>query len=150
MTSACPSPNTLSVLAAKQEISEVIHLYCRAMDRIDRKLGLEIWHPGGTVDYAPAFTGKTAAEFVEWVSTLHENLAGTSHQIGNVVIEVDGDRATSESYLTAVLRIRGEDGLIDRVIRGRYLDKWSRRDDRWAIDHRKYVRDMEHFYPLPA
>ena len=25
--------------------------------------------------------------------------------------------------------------------RGRYVDQWSYRDDRWAIDHRNYITD---------
>ena len=27
--------------------------------------------------------------------------------------------------------------------RGRYLDRWSRRDGRWAIDHRQFVQDLQ-------
>ena len=34
------------------------------------------------------------------------------------------------------------------VNRGRYLDRWQRRDDRWAIVHREHVLDMQSFTKL--
>ena len=36
--------DTLETLVAKQAITEVLHRYCYAMDRIDPELGAQIWH----------------------------------------------------------------------------------------------------------
>jgi hypothetical protein len=33
---------------------------------------------------------------------------------------------------------------------GRYFDQWSRRDDRWAIDHRRFVYDVVLLSPPDA
>jgi hypothetical protein len=72
-----------------------------------------------------------------------------SHQITNVLIEVDAHVATavSESYVTAVLWRNGADDVpaVQIIGRGRYVDRWSCRDDRWAIDHRRYVNDLQTF-----
>lgn len=61
----------------------------------------------------------------------------------NILVEVDGDEAHSESYVTVALGFAHHDGdTIDTVARARYFDTWSRRDGRWAIDHRRLVIDM--------
>jgi hypothetical protein len=63
--------------------------------------------------------------------------------VTNILVEVDGDEAHSESYVTVALGFAHHDGdTIDTVARARYFDTWSRRDGRWAIDHRRLVIDM--------
>ena len=68
-----------------------------------------------------------------------------SHQITNVLSEIDGMRATSESYVNVLLWIDGdpEDAQTEIVARGRYLDRWSCREGRWAIDHRCHLVDAQ-------
>jgi hypothetical protein len=144
------SPESLTALTAKQDITEAIYKYCKSMDKIDRALGLSLWHADGTVDYGELFPGKTGADFIAWVSDVHETMVKTSHQMTNILIDLTGDTATSESWVTAVLRMEVEGVMIDRVIRGRYLDRWSKREGRWALDHRKYDHDFDHDYPLVA
>jgi hypothetical protein len=74
-----------------------------------------------------------------------------SHQITNVLIHVDGDRAVSEAYVTVCLRTKPVDGRsVDIESRGRYLDRWSRRNGTWALDHRRYVDDITHRIDVPA
>jgi len=140
---AAVDADELDLLAAKQAITEAIHRYCRGVDRMDRALTLSVWHPGGGADYTPWYEGD-AAGLVEWLWAAHATGAAHAHQIHNLSIEVDGERAASEAYFTAVLRLERPDGrLLDRVIRGRYLDRWSRRGGVWAIDHRRVVQDLE-------
>lgn len=135
--------STMEQLIAKQEITEVIYSYCRAVDRLDFELASTLWHPDGTTVYEGAYEG-TGAEFVAGMKKSHEGRYVThSHQVSNILIELDGDdRATSESYVTATLRTKPEEEHGEFVVRGRYVDTWSRRDGRWAIDHRLFVFDM--------
>jgi hypothetical protein len=146
-----PSPDpAVAELVAKQAITEVIYGYCRGLDRMDRELARRTWHDDGTADYGPMFQG-TGVEFVDWVWTAHEAFAAHSHQVTNVLIQVDvgAERAVSESYVTVALRLPPDDGnMADIVGRGRYLDRWSRRDGRWAVDHRQYVDDFQALYPV--
>lgn len=146
-----PDP-AFEALLAKQAITEVVYGYCRGLDRMDRELALSTWHDGGTADYGPMFNG-TGTGFIDWVWKAHEAFTAHSHQITNVLIDVDleHDRAVSESYVTVALRMPSHNGsVVDIVGRGRYVDRWSRRDGRWAIDHRHFVDDFQAVYPMAA
>jgi hypothetical protein len=136
-------------IEAKLAITEVLYRYCRALDRMDRDLADAVWHPGGTADYGPTFRGPASGLLdVMWAG--HAKLLGHSHQVTNVLIEVDGERAASEAYVTGILWDLTETGTLAQLVAvGRYLDRWSRRDGRWAIDHRQFVYDAV-FTPAPA
>jgi hypothetical protein len=132
-------------LAALQAITDTLHRYCTAMDRIDNELGYQVWHDDGTVDYENTFQG-SGREFVDWVLDLHRTFDATFHQVTNIVIQLDGQRATSECYAFACNRV----GDRDFVIRGRYQDALSCRDGEWRIDHRRFVSDITQIVPVVA
>ncbi|HLS98796.1 MAG: nuclear transport factor 2 family protein [Porticoccaceae bacterium] len=136
-------------LADREAIREQIYRYCRAMDRIDHQLGYGIWHPDGSADYGPMYSG-SGRGFIDWVCEQHSAMLGHSHQVANILIQLDGDRAGSEAYVTATLRFRQEGRLMQTIARGRYVDRWSRRDGRWAIDHRTYIHDFDELVDVPA
>ena len=104
------TPTEIREVAAKSAIRDVLTSYCRSMDRMDRDLALGVWHPGGTCEYIDMFEG-TGAGFVDWVWEQHEGMLRHSHQITNVLMEVDvdGDRAVSEAYVTVALWSPPED-----------------------------------------
>jgi len=132
---------------AKLAITEVLYRYCRAVDRMDRDLADSVWHPGGTAEYGPGFQGP-AATLLDGVWASHAKLTGHSHQITNVLVEVADQHAASEAYVTACLWSRFDSGeLLHVVIVGRYLDRWSCRGGRWAIEHRRFVDDARFVHP---
>lgn len=144
-------PDAVQELLAKQAITEVLYRYCRGLDRMDRALADTVWHPGGTADYGPMFSG-TGAEFLDWVWKSHENFTAHSHQIANVLIRLEpgGQRATSEAYVTVTLRMPPAGGSVTDVVdRGRYVDRWSLREGRWGIDHRRFIDDFQALYQVP-
>lgn len=138
------TPQSSNLIAAKQEITEVIYRYCVAMDRIDRQLGLTLWHPDAEVDYGSRFVGR-ASDFIEWVSISHEAMEARSHQVSNILIDVDLEKqsATSESYVTAALRAVSNGIRKSRIIRGRYQDIWGVYEGRWVIANRIYRHDLD-------
>jgi hypothetical protein len=136
------SGDALRAVADRQAITELLYRYCRAMDRIDAELGYSIWHPGATVDYDGYYSGD-ARGFVDKACATHRRVIGHSHQVTNIIIELDGDRAASEAYVTACLRLRRGDALKQLTVWGRYLDHWSRRDGRWGVDRRVEVHDLD-------
>ena len=139
---------TTSEFEAKSAITEVLYRYCRAMDRIDAELGYTVWHDDGTAHYSGLFHG-AGSDFIDWVCELHQPMVATSHQVTNVLVDVAGDVAVSEAYVSVRLRVHNSDGdLTDIVGAGRYLDQWSCREDRWAIDHRNYVSDVSNSFPV--
>jgi SnoaL-like domain len=133
----------LAILLAKQAITEQIYSYCRSMDRIDNELGKGVWHPHGTADFGELYAG-SGAGWIDQVSVQHATgWLSTSHMVSNIMIRVDGDTAASESYIHAVLQSAPSDELRTQLtVRGRYLDRWSRRDGRWSIDHRLLLIDL--------
>jgi len=131
----------LADLLAKQSITEQIYAYCRAMDRMDADLGRAVWHETGTADYGSIFKG-TGHGFIDWVNKQHSALLMHSHQVTNILVKVKGRYATSESYLTVALRHEENGHLLETVSRGRYVDRWSRRKKKWAIDHRIFIYDF--------
>src|SRR2546423_5558199 len=100
------SDEKLETLVAKQAITEVIYRYCRGLDRMDRDLAVSVWHPGGAADYGDDMYVGTGEGFIDWVWKQHALFERHSHQITNILIEVDVDseRAVSESYVTVALR----------------------------------------------
>jgi len=133
--------------AAKQAITEVINRYCRGMDRMDRELTLSCWHPGGTDDHAPLYSG-SAEGFVKWLWPVHAAMVSTRHVVSNILIDVDGDKAVSESYWTVTLRTTGPKGLVDIVGGGRYLDRLECIGGGWAFRHRQSVHDWDRVDPV--
>lgn len=131
----------------KLAITEKIYQYSRAMDRIDDRLGYDVFHEDATVDYGEMFQG-TGHEFIDFVHKAHSTMLVHQHMIGNILIELDGDRAGSESYVTATFRIRQDDGtLMGMRSQGRYIDRWERRGDAWRILHRQYLHEMDESWP---
>ncbi len=132
-------------VVAKLAITDVLHRYARGLDRMDIPMTLSCWHPGGTDDHAPLFSG-TAAGFVEWLWPVHAAMTMTRHVVTNVMIEVNGDKAASECYWTVTLRPRDEEGqLYNQIGQGRYIDQFEKIDGVWAIRHRQSIGDRWHY-----
>jgi hypothetical protein len=86
----------------------------------------------------------TGHGFISFVHAAHEQLLAHTHQLGSVSIAVRGGLAVSEAYVTLHARRRGDDGsLLDLRSLGRYLDRWEKRDSRWAISARQYVHELD-------
>ena len=138
----------LEDLVAKQAITEIIYRYCRAVDRMDRGMALSLWHPDAIVDFGSLYRG-SAPGFVDRIWEMHATAQGRSHQVTNILINISGDKAVSESYVLGALRFGDETGgSIQTTGWSRYLDRWSRRDGKWAIDHRLCVVDFTEMRPV--
>jgi SnoaL-like domain len=138
---------TVDDLMAKQAIAEGLYRYCRSLDRMDRGLYGTVFEVGARLDYGDYFVG-TGEQFCEWVWAQHEAMQAHSHQITNIIADVDTaeGRATSEAYVTVCLRTRPDaaGNVVDIVDRGRYLDRWRRNSDgSWRIAGRRYVSDIQ-------
>ena len=137
----------LKDLLARQAIREAINRYCRGEDRLDAQLSLSLWHPDGTATYGikGEFFNGPVTGWAERSHTVLRQWTGSSHQVTNLIIEVDGARAVSEAYVTArIWRMSKESTIQQRVTVGRYLDRWSCRNGVWAVDHRNFVFDLSY------
>ncbi|MBL4827378.1 MAG: nuclear transport factor 2 family protein [Spongiibacteraceae bacterium] len=135
---------SIEELLAKQAINEVLSKYCSGLDRMHKGMAYAAFHKNATAIYHEVYKG-TGRGFVDWVWSAHEAMERHFHQISNVFIEVAGDTATSEAYVTAVSWTLPEKNTkqVEIIGRGRYLDQWRKKQGHWAIEHREHVLDMQ-------
>ena len=129
-------------VADRLAITDKIYRYCRSVDRLDVAVGRSVFHPDSTADFGASYVG-TGRGWIDYICEEHKKFLHHSHQVTNVIIDIDGDRAGSEAYVTATLRSREGDRLIQRQFWARYVDAWSRRDGEWGIDARECVIDFD-------
>jgi hypothetical protein len=127
-------------IADRMAISDQIYRYCRAVDRLDVAVGHRVFHADSYADFG-VYQG-SGRGWIDFICQEHLKFLHHSHQVTNVIIETDGDRGGSESYVTATLRSAEGSKLLQRQFWARYVDVWSRRDDLWAIDRRECVIDF--------
>lgn len=138
-------------LLSKQAITELLYKYPRALDRLDRNLLMSIGHPEAKVEFGKTvFPNWTA--YTDWMMKAHADMLGNNHRITNILIEIKGDTAVSESTGTALLLVKQEKGddYEERYMHSRYLDKWSRRGGKWGLDFRQTVMDYRVVKPVSA
>jgi hypothetical protein len=129
----------LDVLLAKDEISQQIYNYQRALDRMDRDLLRQMMWPDGK------WGDGTREQFVTRGNDVNSAFLTHSHQMTNSTIKVTGDKAVSETYGLVPLRRPvkpGDKTMVTEIFVMRYLDRWSKRNGQWALDERKTVGDM--------
>lgn len=136
-------------LTEKAAIRDVLSRYCRGLDRMDKEMAYGVFAEEATANYHGIYKG-TGHGFIDWVWEAHLTMETHSHQITNVLIELDGDRAVSEAYVTVVLQQQRPTGAVEMQARGRYLDRWVKRGGRWLIIEREHVMDTHSEIPLPA
>lgn len=144
-----PLDGRLQELLDKQAITERIHDYARAMDRMDAPLGKECFCSEARVDYGAQIFQGTAHDFVDMCMKAHAGFQVHSHQISNVRIWLDGpQRARSEAYADVTLRRRDEAGTTYDIRNlGRYVDEWDKRDGEWRIAKRVFLLDFDQVGP---
>ena len=120
-------------------IMDLLCRYARGIDRCDLETLLALWWPGGTADF-----GQGVGDAGDWaratVAALRTMLR-TQHMLGNMIIDLDGDRAAAETYCRAYHELETEAGRIEMIVGGRYLDRLERRSGVWRIAARRYVMD---------
>lgn len=134
---------------AREAIRQQLCNYGRGVDRRDRDLLRSVWHEDGTLDYSvPGVT--TPDQLIDLLWSTDEKTDVWLHPLTAISIEVQGDRAASEAYVSArSYRSTSKTHVRENLIHARYLDGWSYRNGRWAIDHRvaitgiRITRDIE-------
>lgn len=126
-------------LADRLAIADVLSRYARAIDRCDLPLLLGLWWPGAQCDYGGGPID--AAAWSEATVAALRQMRRTQHFLGNMLIEVEGDRATAETYCRAWHEVDSPDGPQELEVGGRYLDRLEKRCGEWRLAHRRYVMD---------
>jgi hypothetical protein len=125
----------LDLQVDKQEIYDTLMRYCRGIDRCDAELASSTFISAS----APGPRGWRKQSDV--IAVLRETCKLSMHFVGNVLIEVEGDTATSESYLFSYQIIDRDQGEYVRTRAVRYLHWWARTTEGWRISGRQVIDD---------
>ena len=139
---------SLAEMADRLAIQDVLAQHSRGVDRADEAILKSAYWPDAEVAYG-GFNGP-AHEFCEMLPGAIKRYAGTQHTITNVSIDLRGDEARVETYVTAYHYLAAEGGDTEMTYLGRYLDRMRKRDDVWRILHRRVVMDWNQNAPASA
>ena len=136
-------------LKDRQEIYDCVMRYCRGVDRFDRQMILSAYHPDAIDDHG-LFVGGPEA-FADWAIAYHRQYQhATHHIVTNHHCELEGDTAHTETYwLFSGINQDGPSSLHF----GRYVDRFERRNGRWAIAARACIIEWHgqlNELPMPA
>ncbi len=125
----------------REAIRAVMHRYARALDRGDWSMMRACFTPSATDNH-----GHLQGSVDTLVAGSREVMSqywGIMHVLGQIHVELDGDSAAVETYALSFHRRHAPDrsGDEDTVTGLRYLDRFVRVSDRWAIAERISVHE---------
>lgn len=138
----------IEVLEAREAIRELIYAYGRALDTRNFKAFAELFEAeqGTWVGGFGSATGREAIFALMDGSLGHaeEAIAPRSHHVfGNIVISVDGDRASARTQWSFI--VPSDSGDPRWMYLGHYDDQFIRRDGSWFFLRREAFTDI----PIP-
>jgi hypothetical protein len=141
----------LATMRAEHAITKVLHRYAQGVDRFRLKQVRDCYWDEATDAHLPHFSGPVD-DYVAWLSEVLPPMECISHQVTNILIEVDlaTNSATVESYCLNALVPRPPAGEpAQRTLQCvRYLDRFERRGGEWRIRAREVARDWS--WDLPG
>jgi ketosteroid isomerase-like protein len=129
-------PGDLAELRDRQEITELIYEYCRALDEMDLDALVALFTPDCVVDYGPQIRSEGAAALRRDLARMWR-WARTSHHSGAVQVTFESpDSAVVCSYVLAWHE--APDGSTATMM-GQYHDQVRRTAAGWRIASRRQV-----------
>lgn len=126
-----------------EAIKAVLYQRARATDERDLEASLACYHEGATEDHE-GFDGPIEDYLRNGSPAFAEDspVLDCFHLLGNIEVDLDGDRASSLTYFACYQTIRETDGArVHYVNAGRYIDELERRDGRWGLTRRRCAYD---------
>lgn len=134
-TSEQKEPAVLTDSKDERDIYRAIVRIARAMDERDWAVIENIAVPEATGDFG---TGplRSATEIIALLRNFLDDCGPTQHMIGNVLIEIDENTATSRAYVADMHLGAGDlAGQFFRTL-GDYHDSWIRTSEGWRLTNR--------------
>lgn len=127
---------TLAATLAEREIVRGLSHFARILDgkQWDR-LG-DVFAEDISFDYGSGKDEKGMTALTHNMRRFLDQCGGTQHLIGSIIVDVDGDAATSRAYVQA--RHQRADDPAGPIFdsNGEYVDRWERRAQGWRIVRR--------------
>jgi hypothetical protein len=136
----------LQELLDRKACEDVLMRYGRTLDWLDQAGQEQCFWPDAQIDYG--FFQGSGKDWVPAVMAVEAASSRRWHASCGVMVQVEGDKARSESYGIAAGTAENEQGeLVDTLFGGRYLDELEKRDGEWRISKRTYIADWTHSFP---
>ncbi|MEQ9661880.1 MAG: nuclear transport factor 2 family protein [Parasphingopyxis sp.] len=128
-------------IAASGYIHETLYKYCRGVDRGDAVLIAEAFHHDAIVHQGP-ITGEIEQLIPHFLARYDEPGCAGQHNITNILISFESQRANVESYFIAARISNRESEVASMTIGGgRYNDVFELRAAGWKIAQRTVIID---------
>ena len=122
-----------------EAIRQLVARYSHLIDSLDIESWLDLWTDDGVFAVGGDRTeGRDALRTLGEGSRPIYEVSPMRHVVTNVLVDVDGDDATSSSYLQIV--VAGQPPTISMT--GRYHDRLRRVDGRWRFVERALTSDV--------
>ena len=118
---------TAEQLADRQAIVAVIDRYATSLDAKDYERFRTCFSDDAVVHYGQELSPDEAADYARGVLS---RFAHTQHLLGNYEVTLDGDRASTRTYVQAS-HVSAEGTIW--VMGGTYIDRFERRGGEWKI-----------------
>ncbi|MDZ7886689.1 MAG: nuclear transport factor 2 family protein [Mycobacterium sp.] len=121
----------------RADITEVLLRYATGIDRRDWATFRTVFTVDCVLDYGEigSFTGVDAV--TEFMDRSHAMAGHTMHRLSNIVITLDGDRATARTYVDGLILAPDNASGVSAV--GIYDDDLVRADGGWRIARRVFA-----------
>jgi len=129
-------PDPIRELADKKAIYELMAHYADRIDANDPDGAAACFAEDGIGVYWQDYVGPKA--IAERLTGILAHFHATSHHLSNLLIRLDGDTATAQSYVYAFHRVKAG---MDKPMHvwGRWVDRLKKVDDEWKFAHREVV-----------
>jgi hypothetical protein len=152
-------------MADRQEIQDVMHYWCRAVDRLDFDAIRDVFHPDAVDRHGP-YNGDVDG-LIAWIRERHAKIPFSMHQVSNMFIEFAArDVAVVETYVRTIQRYPADGKASLSQLSGgaagsagqgadlwtcsRYVDRFERRDGAWRIAQRNLIQDWKQVVDVPT
>lgn len=119
------------------QISDLLIRYATGIDRRDWPLLRTVFTTDCVLDYGEIGNWHGVDAVTEFMEQAHAMAGQTLHRITNVVVAVDGDRATARSYVDGL--IMAADGASGVNAAGFYDDEVVRTAEGWRVARRRFT-----------
>ncbi len=143
--------NIIQNMADRFEIQDILILYCTAIDSKQYDRLNYVFSEEAIVDYTSAGGIRgSLSEAIKWLSEVLTLFDITQHVVGNFVIDIDGDQATSRCSFYNPMGLKSQDKENPApmfFVGGYYNDKLLRTSNGWRIIER--IEESTWNYGLP-
>ena len=124
----------IDFVKSRIEILDCINRIARGVDRLDPDIFRTGYHADAILDFGTHIGSPD--QHIAFFFDLHRRMQKAhAHTICNHTCEIDGDSAHAETYF--IFASENVSGVPTTVAGGRYVDRFERRNGRWAIAVRK-------------